>query len=147
MDEDKTPKPTSDSEVGVEKLVRRFLPSNGTEGMIFVENFCSECIHERWMHHQNEDKGKCEILSNSMLHDRPCLDKDLKYDGWEWFDNGDFDNYKWKCNQHKHFDWGNDRNEWNEPPEPPPYNPNQLLLFSFDEKLDELIKEQRKEYA
>jgi hypothetical protein len=126
-----------------EMKVRRWMPSNGTEGMIFMEHFCSECIHERWMHHQNEDKGKCEILSNSMLHDRPCWDKDLKFDGWEWFCNEDLTG--WKCNQHKPFDWGNDRDGWNEPPEIIPDDPNQLILFSFDEKLDDLIKQEKEE--
>lgn len=135
----------------LENFVRRFLPSNGTDGMIFIDQFCSNCIHEKWMHHQDSDEGKCEILSNSMIHNRPCYDKDLKFDGWEWFDNGNFDdypkNYEWKCNQFKYWDWGNDRDGWNEPPEPVPYDPNQLLLFSFDEKIDELIKENVAENA
>lgn len=62
----------------------RFMPSNGTEREMFINMFCSQCINERWMHKQNENKGKCEILSNSMVHHRPCYDKDLKFDGWEW---------------------------------------------------------------
>jgi len=121
-----------------EKIVRRFMPSNGTEGDLFTGKFCGHCINEEFM---SKDCGKqCEILNNSLLHDRPCYNKDLKYDGWEWFDNGDYDNYEWKCNQYKHWDWGNDRRGWNEPPEPPPYDPNQLILFSFDEQIDNLIK-------
>lgn len=117
--------------------MRRYIPSNGTEGMIFVEHFCSECVNERWMHHQNEDKGKCEILSNSMLQNRPCLDKDLKYDGWEWFSKEDFS--EWECKQYKHFDWGNDRDGWNEPPTIIPDDPNQLVMFSFDETIDNIL--------
>lgn len=123
---------------------RRFIPSNGTDGMIFIDQFCSNCIHERWMHHQDSDEVKCEILSNSMLHNRPCYDKDLGVDGWEWFDNGNFDNYpknyEWECNQFKYFNKGDDRDGWNEPPETPPYDPNQLILFSFDEKIDEILQ-------
>ena len=145
MNEEKTPQPTSGSAVGVEKLVRRFFPSNGTEGMIFVENFCSNCIHEKFMNTQNYNDKKCEIFDNSLLNNRPCYNKDLEYDGWEWFCNEDFGN--WKCSQFKYWDWGNDRDGRNEPSEPIPYDPNQLLLFSFDEKIDELIKEERKEYA
>ena len=120
-------------------MERRWMPSNGTEGMIFVDAFCSSCIHEKWLHHQDSDEGKCEIFSNSILHNQPCFDKDLKFDGWEWFCNENFSN--WNCKHFKYWDWGNDRDGWNEPPEPQPYNPNQLLLFSFDEKIDELIKE------
>lgn len=133
-----------------EECNRRFMPTNGTDGEIFMSSFCFHCVHERWTHHHDEDReeDKCEILSNSMVSDRPCFDKDLKFDGWEWFDNGNFDdypkNYKWECRQYKPFNWGNDRDGWNEPPEPPPYDPNQLILFSFDEKLDEIINQESK---
>ena len=116
------------------------MPSNGTEGMTFIESFCSQCIHGRWMHYQESDEGKCEILSNSMIHGRPCYDKDLKYDGWEWYTEWTLTRCEWKCNQYKHWDWGDDRRGRNEPPEPPPYDPNQLILFSFDERIDNLIK-------
>jgi len=44
--------------------------------------------------------------------------------------------------QVKHWDWGNDGE--NEPQPPEPYNPNQLILFSFDETIDKLIQEPQK---
>lgn len=113
----------------------RYIPSNGTEGQMFIENYCMRCIHERWLHHQEYDDGKCEILSNSLMNCRPCFDKDLKSDGWEWFCNSDGGGVI--CNQFKHWDWGNDGE--NEPHEPEPDNSNQLILFSFDEKVDSLI--------
>jgi hypothetical protein len=128
-----------------EQQVIRFMPSNGTEGMIFVDNFCLQCIHEKFMHTQNHDDRKCEIFDNSLLNDRPCFNKDLKLDGWEWFMDKDCQN--WECKQWQKWDWGNDPDDLSEPPEPPPYDPNQLLLFTFDEKIDELIKEQRHEYV
>ena len=121
------------------KSTIRFFPSNGTEGMAFIENFCAHCIHEKYMH---DGAGmKCEILDNSFLHDRPCLNKDLKFDGWEWFQNENF--YDWQCRQYKHWDWGNDEDGWNEPPEYIPDDPNQLVMFSFDEELDKLLREQK----
>lgn len=143
MNENNNSKPTSDSAVGVGCGVRRFLPSNGTEGMMFTDKFCEHCINEEFM-----PKGcgkQCEILSNSLLHDRPCYNKDLKLDGWEWFIDENYRNAK--CNHYVNFDWGNDRDGWNEPPEIIPDDPNQLILFSFNENLDELLKETRKEYA
>jgi hypothetical protein len=116
----------------------RYIPSNGTEGQMFIDNYCERCIHEKWLHHQESDEGKCEILSNSLMNHQPCYDKDLKQDGWEWFCNKDYTGRV--CNQFKHWDW--DNNDGNEPPKPEPYDPNQLVLFSFDEKIDNLIQVQ-----
>ena len=127
----------------MENKLIRFFPSNGIEGMAFIETFCSQCIHEKFMHTNNHNDMKCEILDNSFLHDRPCLDKDLELNGWEWFQNENF--YDWQCRQYKHWDWGNDNDGWNDPPENMPDDPNQLVLFTFDEGLDELLKERKEE--
>lgn len=124
-----------------EKILSRFFPSNGTDGMIFTDRFCSNCVHEEFI-----PKGcgkQCEILNNSLLHDRPCYNIDLKFDGWEWFID---ENYRdAKCNHYVNFDWGNDRDGWNEPPEPIPYDPDQLVLFSFDETIDKILNVQEQE--
>ena len=108
-----------------EQQVIRFMPSNGSEGMIFVENFCMQCIHEKFMHTQNHNDKKCEIFDNSLLNDRPCFNRDLNLDGWEWFMDKECQN--WKCRQWQKWDWGNDPDNLNEPPEPPFHDPDQLL--------------------
>jgi len=113
----------------------RFIPSNGTEGRIFTECFCTHCIHEKFMNSRMEGDKKCEIYNNAILHSRPCYNKDLGFDGWEWFSK-EFDD--WECRQYKHWNWGDDLNGWHNPPAP--VDPNQLLLFTFDENLDGLLR-------
>lgn len=115
----------------------RFLPSNGTTGMIFTGEFCENCINEEFM---SKGCGKqCEIFNNALLHDRPCFNKDLKFDGWEWFADDNLSN--WRCNHFKKWDWGNDRDGWNDPPTIIPDDPNQLVMFTFDETIDEILSE------
>jgi hypothetical protein len=104
-----------------------FYPSNGMEGMIFMEAFCEQCIHERWIHCQEEDRDedKCKILSASMINQPgdPEYPKEWVYNekGWP------------VCTAWKRWDWGSDGDGFNEPPEPPyePQDPNQLMLFSI----------------
>lgn len=128
---------------------RRFIPSNGTDGEIFMSEFCYHCKNERWIHYQNENKeeNKCQILSNSMIHDRPCKDEDLERDGWEWFDNGNFEDYpkhyKWWCEQYVSWDWDKfDDDGNNNPPEPPPYDPNQLTMPFMSEEVENILLSQ-----
>ena len=114
---------------------KRFRPHNGTEGMDFIDQYCSCCIYERWMHHQDEDKeeDKCGILTKTYVYKTT----DPEYpDEWTYDNEG-----KPVCTAWQHWDWGNDEDGWNEPPEDTPIDPNQLVMFSFDEKLDELIEE------
>jgi len=85
------------------------------------------------MHTRNHDDKQCEIYNNSVLNDRPCLNKDLKFDGWEWFYNAETSEAE--CKQYKYWDWEGGEND---PPEPP--DPDQLLMFTFDEKVDKLLK-------
>jgi hypothetical protein len=61
--------------------LRKFRPSNGTEGMIFVENFCDHCKHEKFCHTNNDNDKKCDILTNSMMHnvDEPEYPAELIY--------------------------------------------------------------------
>ena len=100
-----------------------YCPSNGTEGMWFIEKFCMNCIHEKFIHTQDDDDKKCDILTNTMVYDW----KDPNYPR-EWiYDEND----KPCCTAFIKFDWGTDDGEGgglNEPQPPEPYNPNQLVL-------------------
>lgn len=104
-----------------------FRPSNGTEGMIFMDAFCEHCINEKWCHTQNDDDKKCDILSNSMLYDpgEPGYPEEWVYneEGWP------------VCTAWKRWDWGRDEGDgFNEPPPIYPEDPNQLCFpFIFDE--------------
>lgn len=101
----------------------KYCPSNGSEGMWFIEKYCMNCIHEKFMHTQEDDDLKCEILTNTMVYDW----KDPNYPS-EWtYDEND----KPCCTAFKKWDWGLDDGEGgglNEPTPPEPYNPNQLCF-------------------
>lgn len=123
--------------------MRKYQPSNGTEGMIFMEEYCEQCIHERWCHFQDENKeeDKCQILSNTMIYDV----RDEEYpEEWTYDENDNPICTKWQK-----WDWGNDNDGWNEPPEPPyePQDPNQLMMFSIaddilqNHKVKETVKQ------
>lgn len=97
-----------------------FRPSNGTEGMIFEEHFCSQCIH------QNPDptKGKnCDTACAAFCFD--LKDKDYPK---EWI----YDSEGWPiCTKWVKWDWDNDGDPDN-PDNPnvvPPVDPRQLNLF------------------
>lgn len=115
-----------------------FRPSNGTEGMIFMDAFCMRCIHEKFSHTLDHADKKCDILSKSMLHELG----DVEYPK-EWIYNEE----GWPvCTAWKHWDWGGD--DWdngniNEPPPEPVNDPNQLMFpFMIDEIIEtETIEE------
>lgn len=116
-----------------------FRPSNGTEGMIFEEHFCHCCIHEKWVHTQDDADMKCEIYSNMILFE-------IKEDGYPV--ELVFDSEGWPvCTNWKKWDWGssNDPDGLNEPPEPPyePQDPNQLMLFSVADDILETHKPEK----
>jgi len=113
----------------------KFRPSNGTDGEIFMCDFCYHCINEKWIHDQKEGDKKCEILSKMIL-----LDTDNKnYPEELTYDTEDYP----ICTAYKHWDWDNDggADDPQNPKAPIPVDPQQLILFSFNEKIDELIKE------
>ncbi len=104
-----------------------FRPSNGTEGIIFHDAFCGNCIHEKFSHTQVHGDLQCEIMDNMILFE-------IKEEGYPvelvFSDDG------WPiCTNWKKWDWGNDDDGWNDPPEPPyePQDPNQLMLFSISD--------------
>lgn len=111
-----------------ENRCRKYRPSNGTEGMIFTDEYCANCIHEKFMHTQRHGDMQCDILNRTMLHDI----KDKEYpEEWTYDENG-----HGICTAFKKWDWGNndDDDGLNEPPPPPIDDPNQLCMpFLFDE--------------
>lgn len=107
---------------------RKYRPSNGSEGMWFVETYCSRCIHEKFMHTNDHEDKKCDIFSNTLIFN-------VNEKGYpeEWIYD---DNENPKCTAHGRWDWGRDDDEGglNEPPPIYPDNPNQLCMpFIFDE--------------
>lgn len=114
-----------------------YRPSNGSEGMWFIAEYCEQCIHERFMHTQDHSDKKCDILNRSMLCD---LNDDDYPEEWIYQDG------KPICTAHQHWDWGGD-DPWNpglnEPPPEPVNDPNQLMFpFMIDEIIEtETIEE------
>ena len=98
-----------------------YYPSNGSEGISFIDEFCSNCIHDN---PDPEKKPKCEILTATMCFspNEPGYPLEWQYDAlghptctkyvpWNWNRDGDPD----------------DPDNPNKPPDPP--DPNQLHLF------------------
>lgn len=116
--------------------MRKYQPSNGTEGMEFIAKFCDNCIHD----HVPSEKY-CEIVTMTM-----CLDVNDENYPIEWtYDDED----KPTCTKFYKWDWGNEDDGWNFPPEPPyePQDPNQLVMFSIaddileNHKVEETVNE------
>jgi hypothetical protein len=101
------------------KDIEIYRPSNGTEGMIFMDEHCDKCFHDR-----NED---CEIIVASMLYDtnEPEYPKE-----WRYISNNP------TCT--KFLRWRDDGNDPDEPiKRKPPDDPNQLCLpFVFNEIME-----------
>lgn len=100
-----------------------FMPSNGTEGMVFCDAFCDRCIHEKFSHTQNHNDAKCDIYNRSIIYwyepENPEYPKE-----WRFNDEG------WPvCTAWQKWDWGRDDDgNWNDPPKPEPEDPNQLVM-------------------
>ena len=95
-----------------------FCPSNGTEGAIWMDSFCDQCIHEC----PKEDGKKCDLITQGMISNPP---QEWRYslEGYpictKWF--------KW--------DWNNDGDpddEDNPNYKGPPSNDPSQLLMPFD---------------
>lgn len=106
--------------------MKKYRPSNGTEGMGFCEMFCEQCIHEKFIHTQNDADKKCDILSRTLMHDV----EDPEYpEEWTYDSEGNP-----TCTAFQKWDWGNDGDGWNDLPEPEPEDPNQMCFpFVMDE--------------
>ena len=101
--------------------MKKYRPSNGTEGMWFESNFCYSCIH------QNPDPTKeknCEIAMRAF-----CFDVDDKEYPIEW----QYDALGHPtCTAHVDWNWDSDgdpEDPDNPKAPPPPPDPNQLSLF------------------
>jgi len=46
-----------------ESAGQKYQPSNGTEGMIFMERYCDNCIHD-----DGEDK-LCNLIADTMIYE------------------------------------------------------------------------------
>lgn len=105
--------------------MRAYRPSNGTEGMGFIDKFCENCKHEKFMHTNNHDDRKCDILNRSLIHD---LENEQYPEEWIYDENG-----QPTCTKFYKFDWSVidfDSYEDNYPDEE--VDPNQLNLFGDD---------------
>lgn len=104
----------------------KYRPSNGTEGMIFEDMHCMQCIN---CDPDPNGKKQCEILLLALMHgiDDPEYPK-------EWC----YVNDKPTCTSWVKWDWGSngDPDDPDNPNAPTPYDPNQLMLFS---SVDEII--------
>ena len=113
---------------------KKYRPSNGTEGMSFIESFCDQCIHEKFVHTNNDDDLKCEILSNTMIYDLndPEYPSEWTYDALD----------KPCCTKYVFYNWNNDNDDddrfWTPPKKPDPIPDNQLCFpFALDEILED----------
>jgi hypothetical protein len=98
--------------------------------MFFVEEFCMNCLHEKFLHTNKFGDKQCDIFSRSLIYgvNEPGYPEEWIYD----------ENDNPTCTAWRKWDWGNDDDDddggLNNPPELPPDNPNQLVLpFIFDE--------------
>ena len=95
-----------------------YMPSNGTEGMMFTGEFCDTCINQ----HPDPDKQpQCNsILLKSLIGEQPP----------EWIYNATGHP---TCTAYISWNWGNNDNDgWNEPPPPPLPEDPQQLCFPYD---------------
>lgn len=101
--------------VGIYSLANKpFVPSNGSEGMIFTGAWCDNCLHQ---HPDPDNERQCEIILRSWLGERT---PEWRHDSEGWA----------TCSEWRKWDWGrdDDRDGWNEPPKPTPISPDQLWL-------------------
>jgi hypothetical protein len=106
---------------------KKYRPSNGTEGESFIYDHCHACIHGKYEHTGDIDDKPCDILSRSFF---------LNVDDREYPEEWTYDEHgKPTCTAWRKWDWGRDDDgNWNNPPEPPTDDPNQLCMpFIFDE--------------
>jgi len=103
--------------------MKKYRPSNGTEGDWFEHKYCGYCVHQ----HPDPEQGKnCDIAMRAF-----CFDEN----GWP------------TCTKWKKWDWGNDGDP-NDPENPkytPPADPCQLVLpFLIEETLKQTPNETNK---
>ena len=52
-------------------MARPFYPSNGTEGEIFMSQWCHCCVLDRASREEDDPANGCEILANALAAIRP----------------------------------------------------------------------------
>ena len=102
-------------------VMKKFKPSNGTEGTSFIEDHCMQCIH---CDPDSRGAKQCEILCATMVHD--IKDKEYPKE-WVYIDD------KPTCTEWQKWDWKEqgDPDDPKNPNAPIQEDPQQLQLFSF----------------
>lgn len=47
--------------------MKKYRPANGTEGAIFIDSFCGNCVHDKAF--RDGDGDSCPIVANSLMFD------------------------------------------------------------------------------
>lgn len=107
--------------------MKPYRPSNGTEGAIFAENHCLQCIN---CDPDPCGEKQCNIWARTLLFDIGSPEYPRE---WCYVDD------KPTCTSWVKWDWDNNGNpdDTDNPNTPVPYDPNQLMLFS---EADEILK-------
>lgn len=105
--------------------MKKYRPSNGSEGDWFMDKYCMNCLH---CDPNPEGKKQCEILLRSLVYgaNEPEYPTEWTYD----------ENDKPICTSYTKWDWGKDGDpdDPDNPNAPIPVDPNQLCIpFIFDE--------------
>jgi len=105
----------------------KYRPSNGTEGACFSCFFCENCMFEKYIHTCKEGDLQCNILNRAWLLD---INDENYPSEWTYDAIGNPICTKWIS-----WNWEKDDDDnWNDPPEPDPIGPNQLLIpFPFED--------------
>lgn len=102
--------------------MKKYKPSNGTEGAMFTSKFCERCKNEKFIHTNSEKDRKCQIFSKTLITD--VTDEEYPTQ-WQYGTDGRptctaFDYHKW---------YDKDGNFLDDGVEPEFIDPNQLNLF------------------
>lgn len=104
---------------------KKYMPSNGTEVIAFIETYCTNCLH---CDPDPDGTKRCDILRRTLCYSVG----DERYPSeWTYDEAGEP-----TCTSWRKWDWGNDGNpdDPDNPKAPVPDNPNQLCMpFIFDE--------------
>lgn len=108
--------------------MKKYQPSNGSEGDWFIDSHCAQCIREKFMHTNNDNDKKCDIFSRTLVYHvtEPEYPSEWTFD----------ENENPICTEFKKWDWDNDGDpdDRDNPKAPTPEDPNQLCFpFIIDE--------------
>lgn len=103
-------------------MKKKYQPSNGSEGSMFMSFYCENCKHEQYLNTGVETDKKCDILSRSMILDV----KDENYPEELTFDEED----QPTCTKFSKWNWSKNVNGQIEyPEEEETIDPDQISLF------------------